>query len=354
MKVLKYFLSICLATIVVAGCEPELDPITQVNPGSDTEDPTLEINYPVAGKVVRVTQDQTFVNLTVTATDDIELKSVIFILDSVPVDTAKNFKDYRRAIVSYKAENLADGNHSLSVIATDLTGKTVTKFMEFTKVTATPYTPLDGEKIFFAFEDNLKNQITGTDATAVGSPGFTSGKIGDAYAGKADSYITYPAIDLTSSSEFAVAFWYKINANPKRGGIISMSAEGDNNRTSGFRMAHEDSGTQQNLFVNYGIDSTEVWMNPFVKISTTEDWIHIAVSITDTLATVYVNGEVSLTTVVTHGIDWTGVTSITIGSGEPNFVYWLHFSDQSLIDEMHFFNRALTVDEVQMLYGLTK
>jgi hypothetical protein len=41
---------------------------------------------------------------------------------------------------------------------------------------------------------------------------------------------------------------------------------------------------------------------------------------------------------------------MTLGSGMPNFIYWEHFSDLSLYDELHMFNRAITAAEVQALY----
>lgn len=359
MKILKSIIVCSMLAMFTISCEQELDPIKKVKPGMDVDSPSVTINFPIAGKVVRVLPDNPVVNFTATIEDDIELKSVTFKVDDEVIGTTSSFKDYRRAVINYSKNDLADGSHTLVVEVEDMTGKTMSASRTFNKVTATPYTPMEGEVYYLQFEGTLKDEITKTNATKVGSPAYATGKIGDAYAGADKSYITLPADAFLDSPEFAVAFWYKINANPARGGIISLSAtppaEPDNNRASGFRMAREISGNMQNLFVNYGIgDKTEVWINPFQQLSPSSDWIHIAVSITDSLATIYVNNEVVKTSVTEGGIKWDGVSTLTIGSGEPNFVYWEHFSDLSLYDDMHFFNRAIKPEEVSVLYALTK
>jgi hypothetical protein len=350
MKAIKNILFTVLATTLLVACEPELDPITSVRPAADREDPELTIEYPVSGKPVRVIEGgNTTVTFKVTASDDVELKSVMFNLNGSDIGSVTNFKDYRKAFIDFPVDDMPDGDHTLTVTAEDLTGKTISDEVSFTKVTAQPYTPLEGEIIYLPFEGDFTEVVSGGSATKVGSPKFVSGKIGDAYAGAGDSYITYPATDLIASSEFAIAFWYKLNPLPPRGGIIAISPEGES-RTSGFRMARENSGDNQNLFINLGVGDNELWLNPFYVVTPGTDWIHIAVSVSSTLASIYINGEVVLETELPNPVDWTGATSISIGSGAPNFVYWEHFSDLSLYDEMHFFNRPLTLDEIQMLY----
>ncbi|HLN54218.1 MAG TPA: LamG domain-containing protein [Lentimicrobium sp.] len=362
MKILKTIFMCSLFAMFTVGCEQELDEITPVKPGADTEDPTLVINFPIAGKVVRVMPDNPAVNLTVTVTDDIELKSVTFDVDGQEVGKTESFKDYRRAVLVQPVNDLPDGPHVMSVTVEDLTGKVVTVTRNFDKVTATPYTPLDGEVIYFPFEGNYKDDISDESATKVGTPTFATGKIGDAYKGATDSYITFPADVLTGSSEFSVAFWYKINATPVRGGLISLSkpeVASQDNRNTGFRMGRENNASNdQNIFANLGINPDlpggEVWLNPFYVASPNADWLHIAVSISTDTAVVYINGAQVMEAALATPINWAGVTTLTIGSGETNWTYWDHFSDLSLFDEMHFFTRAITPEEVTLLYSLTK
>jgi len=125
-------------------------------------------------------------------------------------------------------------------------------------------------------------------------------------------------------------------------------------RTKGIRMFREINGDNQNIGLNLGIGETEVWMNPFITVPPDQDWMHIAISISATHVTIYVDGAVQMEQDIDAKLDWTSCDLVSIASGEPNFIYWEHFSDLSLYDEMHFFNKAITADEVQTLYTAGK
>jgi len=49
------------------------------------------------------------------------------------------------------------------------------------------------------------------------------------------------------------------------------------------------------------------------------------------------------------GIDWTGADILSIMSGAPRFTGWNHLSDESYMDELRLFNKALTQEEVQTI-----
>jgi hypothetical protein len=354
MKSLKY-LFICSMIVLLAVSCHKLDPIDSVAPGADTASPGLVINYPVEGKPFVSPDSVATITIKLVATDDIELKSVILKMDGTQIGSFTSFKDYRRAVINFNYSNMTEGDHSLIVTATDLADKITTDTVNFKKITAAAYTPLEGEVLYFPFDDHYLNLITGSEITVVGAPGFATGKVGDAYAGAADAYMTYPTTGILGS-EFSVAFWYKLNPVPKRAGLISISSPEqppDTSRKSGFRFLREDGGTQMKFGINFGIGSTEVWMNPFMTIDPTDEWMHFAISISATKATIYVNGAVILEKDDVAGpISWKGCSSISIASGEPNFIYWEHFSDLSLYDEMHFFTKAITAEEVQALYNV--
>lgn len=350
MKLLKYIGIPLLLMVMMAACEKGIDPITAVEPGTDESAPTLNITFPVQGKPVTSMDEVATVYFKMLAVDDIEIASVKIELDGTTIGNLTSFKDYRRAEIAFKYESLVDGDHVLTVTVTDLTGKSVSQTMNFKKITVPPYTPMEGEVFYLPFDDNFLNIIAGSEVNVQGGPGFATGKIGSAYAGATDSYITYPSSGIVGST-FSLAFWYKINATPLRAGIIAISPEGDS-RSVGLRLFRENSGANQNIGLNIGIGSTEVWMNPFVVVPADEDWMHIAISISATTATIYVNGTPVKEQVLDAPMDWTGCSSITIASGMPNFVYWEHFSDLSLYDELRFFNKALTQEEVTHIYTL--
>lgn len=350
MKILKYFGIPLLLMVMMAACEKGIDPINAVAPGTDETAPTLNITFPVQGKPVTSMDEVATVYFKMLAVDDIEIGSVKIELDGTTIGNLTSFKDYRRADISFKYETLVDGDHVLTVTVTDLTGKTISETMNFKKITVPPYTPMAGEVFYMPFDDNFLNIISGTEVPVTDTPGFAEGKKGSAYAGATDTYITYPSNGIIGTS-FSVAFWYKINATPLRAGILAISPVGDS-RIVGLRMFRENSGDNQNIGLNIGDGTAEVWMNPFVVATPGQDWMHIAISIAPTDVIIYVNGAVVKEQVLESPIDWTGCSSITIGSGMPNFVYWEHFSDLSLYDEFKFFNKAISAEEVTTIYTM--
>ncbi|MBK7172450.1 MAG: LamG domain-containing protein [Bacteroidales bacterium] len=350
MKILKYFGIPLLLMVMMAACEKGIDPINAVAPGTDETAPTLNITFPVQGKPVTSMDEVATVYFKMLAVDDIEIGSVKIELDGTTIGNLTSFKDYRRADISFKYETLVDGDHVLIVTVTDLTGKTISKTMNFKKITVPPYTPMAGEVFYMPFDDNFLNIISGSEVPVTGAPGFAEGKKGSAYAGATDSYITYPTSGIVGST-FSLAFWYKINATPLRAGMISISPIGDS-RNTGLRLFRENNGDNQNIGLNIGIGTTEVWMNPITTVPANQDWMHIAISISEANASIYVNGSVVLEQALDAPIDWTGCSSITIGSGMPNFVYWEHFSDLSLYDELKFFTKAISAEEVTTIYTM--
>jgi len=323
MKIIKYLIACSLISVLAVSCEKGLDPIIGVDPKPDVTAPEVVINYPVEGKPFVSPDEIATITFKVVAEDDVELRSVSLVLDGEEIALLTDFTD-------------------------DLTDKTATATVNFSKVTAPVYIPLDGEVLYLPLDGFFLDLITGNEVTIVGTPGFTGGKVNDCYAGAADAYMTYPTSGLLGT-EFGLSFWYKINADPLRAGILAISPVGDS-RNYGFRFFRENSGADQNLGLNIGDGTAEVWMNPFVKVAPDRDWVHIAMSISTTMATFYIDGQVVLETELTAGIDWTGCDGLTIGSGMPNFVYWEHFSDLSLYDEIHIFKRAITAAEVLSLY----
>lgn len=350
MKIHKYLILGTLAMVFAVACNKGIDPINEVAPGPDVSAPTLTINYPLEGTLVRDTLEISPITIKVEATDDIELKSVRLEVDGAEINLFSSFLDYRRAVIEYTYTGIALGDHILIVTTVDKTDKSTTDTVNFKKVE--PYQPLAGEVLYMPFDGDYNDLVNFNAATVVGAPGFGTGKSGQAYAGATDAYLTFPTNGLLGS-EFSATFWYKLNATPLRAGILAIcrpyTEYNDTTRFKGLRMARENSGANQNMFLNFGIGPSEVWMNPYYTTAS-DNWMHIAVSISGTHASVYVNGAVVKETDIDGAIDWSGCSLLSIGSGMPNFGYWEHFSDLSLIDELRIFKKALTVDEVNQIY----
>jgi hypothetical protein len=364
MKSTKYFLIAILAVFVAGACDENyIDPIKKVNPGTDAAAPTVNIKFPLEGSQIKSPDAVTTVKISFDASDDIELQNVSVKLDNNEIVKFDEFKDYRMFSKEYDYANLTDGSHTLTIVATDKSGKSTTQTVTFEKTT--PYKPVyQGEIFYLPFDGDFTEQVSNKAATVTGSPTFADGKKGKAYVGVADSYLSFPADTLTKTKELSAVFWMKINATPDRAGILTASPEdpahptAQNIRTSGFRFFREASGTQQQFKLNVGTgNKLETWNDGGKVDPTKAEWVHFAFVISNTTSTIYINGvkttgtpEAKLTT----PIDWTGIDLLTIMSGVPRFTEWQHFSDLSMMDELRFFNRALTVDEVNTIMNAEK
>ena len=351
MKSIKNIFACLFFLAFAAACNEGIDSITAVAPGTDASAPVVTIKYPTEGVKIQVPELVTSVNIQFEATDDIELKSISVKIDGTEIVNYAEFKDYRRAVKEYLYNKVTNGVHTLTIDATDTQEKTTSKSVKFEK--KPPYTPLyAGETFYMPFDGDFVEKISFKAATVVGAPGFagTGLKGINAYSGAADSYLTFPLAGLTGT-EFSAEFWCKLNASPDRAGLISISPDpsssSDEARKKGLRFFREGSATEQRFKLNVGNGASETWNNGGV-IAPSNEWTHLAFTVSQTSCTVYINGAVAAT-VANTGIDWTGCTSISIFSGAPNFAYWDHKSDQSKFDELRFFNRALTQAEIQTI-----
>ncbi len=344
----KYIFYSMLAAFSFA-CNEGIDDITPVKQGTDGSAPVINIQYPLEGTQIKVTAAVTSINIKFEVTDDIEIASVKVTLNGTEIGNYSNFKDYRRLVGNILYAELANGNHTLSIVAKDLDGKTQTKSVTFMKVP--PYQPrYDGEVFYMPFDSDNMDLVSQIVATKVGVPGFSaSGKADKAYAGATDSYLTFPLNGLKSNS-FSAAFWYKPNPSPDRAGIISISPTGED-RTKGLRFFREGSATSQRFKLNVGTGAGETWNDGGTVTLPSDSWVHLAFTISGTSCKIYINGNLTLTSAMANVIDWTGCNNISIGSGAPNFAYWNHKSDLSLIDELRFFNKALSQSELEVVMG---
>ncbi|MBT33692.1 MAG: hypothetical protein CMO01_28855 [Thalassobius sp.] len=353
MKLFKYIYIYFLAAAVAAGCNDGIDPISAVDPGTDEEAPVVSIEYPSEGTLIRVKEDVTSINIQLEVQDDIEIKDITVSLDGTELTSFSSFRDYRIAIEEYNYTELTNGEHTLSVTANDLSGKSTTQSVDFEKVA--PYDPVyDGEIFYLPFDGDYTELVEINTATITGSPGYATGVSGKAYAGATDAYITLPTDNL-QNTEFSAVFWYKVNNDPDRAGILTMGPEDEdnptamNNRTSGFRLFRESSGDMQRVKLNVGNGTADSWFDGGEAADidpSTGEWVHIAFTISSTECVVYFDGEVVKQGEFT-GVDWTGCDILTIGSGAPRFTGWSHLSDNSLIDELRIFDKALTQAEIQ-------
>lgn len=361
MKTLKYILCLIPAVLLMTACEEGIDPVNPLDPGPDTTPPAITITSPADGQSIYELEEFATIRIRGEVRDDIELESVSLSLDGAELITYREFVDYRRLIFDYTYSRVTNGNHVLTVTGKDKSGKTATSTVNFEK--DGKYRPaFSGEFFYMPFEDTFADMLSGAEATKVGTPGFTnSGKINMAYAGAANSYLTFPTKDEALglnllTNEFSATFWYKFTtvAPDNRAGILSITpppagTETSGSRNFGFRFFREGSGTSQTFKLNVGVGGSEVWADGGATASlnpTSTDWAFLAFTISSTTARVYINGQ-QVATANIAGIDWTGCNTLSIMSGAPNFIEWSHLTDLSLMDELRLYNKALTQQEIQ-------
>jgi hypothetical protein len=366
MKNLRYF-SIAFVVLFLAGaCNQDyIDPISKVAPGEDKTAPTVNIKFPLEGSQIKSEDAVTSVKISFDAIDDIELQDVSVKLDNAEIVKFDQFKDYRQFSNEYNYTNLAQGKHTLSIVATDKSGKSTTQTVNFEKTT--PYKPIyPGEIFYMPFEGDFTEQVSNKPATIVGSPAFADGKKGKAFQGVADSYITFPTDTLVKTKEISAVFWMKVNGTPDRAGILTASAQDkapavagtENYRGTGFRFFREASGKEQQFKLNVGTGGkTETWNDGGKLDPAKGEWVHFAFTVSNTVTTIYINGVKTTLTAeakLLTPMDWTDVKLLVIMSGGPHFSEWKHYSDLSLLDELRFFNKALTVEEVNTIMNAEK
>ncbi len=354
MKTIKKYISILLVLLLATACDDGIDPISRVDPGPDAGAPLINIERPIDGFSIQVPEPVTSVNIKFRAEDDIELQSVSVKIDGSEIAFYDEFIDFRIFNEELVYEEITTGSHVLEISATDLAGNTTIATSNFSK--EPPYTPLfPGETFYMDFDGSFTNLVTVTDATEVGNPGFApEAKIGSgAYAGAADSYLTFPTEGLLAN-EFSASFWLKVNSVPDRAGVLVIgppdqdNPDAQNNRTSGFRFFREDAGGMQRFKLNVGTGDGESWFDGGAAADvdpSVDEWVHFAFTISETESVVYKNGVV-VSQGSFSGVDWTGCDILSIMSGAPRFAGWGHLSDESFMDELRLFNIALTQEEV--------
>ncbi len=215
------------------------------------------------------------------------------------------------------------------------------------------------ETLYMAFDGDYKERVSNREVTVVGTPGFAGESVEgtDAYKGAANSYLTMPSEGLLGE-EFSASFWYNVNATPDRAGIIVVGPEDtanagfpatQNNRKFGFRFFRENGAAGSQRFkLNVGNGTADTWVDGGAAADVANDagWVHMAFTISSTKAIVYINGVAVGENTIT-GVDWTGTDLVSIMSGAPRFTEWGHLADQSFMDELRFYNKVLTPEEIK-------
>lgn len=366
MKIYKNILLYASAILfIVVACDRGIDPISKVEPGPDEEAPVVVLEYPNEGTAIRVKEDVIPIDIEFEVRDDIEIESIRIELDGNQIAEMTEFKDYRRVVDTYTYDELTNGEHTLTITATDMSGKSTSESVTFEKIE--PYeTQYDGEVLYMPFDGNLMELVSITRATEEGNLSFADGNVGQAFEGAADSYVTFPTPtfasgDSLTTDEFSATFWYNMSTSVTKAGILVISPPGTIERQQGVRLWREGDASSQGVTLHVGSgdnagpdDPKENWIGGS-SLSSDRGWVHVAITISPNSAAVYFDGVEQVKADLSAPIDWTGCNILSIGSGAPRFIDWDHLSDVgSLYDELRIYNKALSQEEIQTIMNEAK
>ena len=337
---------VVMIALIIASCQ-NLD--TPAFSEYEIDPSVVKIISPTEGATIKVFEEPSSLEIEFEVNDDNLVSTISISLDGTEIADYSNFSNPRHISETYTYEGLVIGDHRVVVISTDVNGKSTMAEANFSK--QAPYTSLfDGESLYMPFDGDYRDLIGFKIADQVGTPGFlgTGFASANAYKGAADSYLEFPADGLLSD-EFSATFWYKVNSNPDRAGILVIGNDTPENRNQGFRLFREGSATEQRIKLNIGTGAAESWNDGGIIDVAAGEWVNIVVTVSATQTKIYFNGVEVNSADLAAPIDWAGCDKISIGSGAPTFSYWDHKSDYSGIDELRLFNKALTQSDIQIM-----
>lgn len=367
--------------IAAFGCKDGyIDDIKGAPQGTDVTAPTVTINYPFEGAKVRVVEDVATININVSTADDIEIESVKISLDGDELVEYTDFIDYRKATNVYQYTQLENGDHELTVVATDKTGKSTTKSVNFTK--AEPYSPTyPGEIIYFPFDGDYADLITLEEGTPAGTTTFVDGlKGGKAVnlTASSQSYVLFPGDTLAEQEEFSLSFWVHpefVDANSDNGidgilglvnlshtsnfwGNIDMFIENGSNPTAGAELkVHVVSeGTSESWITGAGFQGLTTffgqWSHHVLSYDNTAHQFKYYINgvLVKTAAAAWASNDLNFVgsgNIVLGAVHFMTSPSQTTGSGSQPWASYL----TGQLDEVRIFNRALSQSDVTTIYN---
>lgn len=348
MKKIVYILTFVAAAFFYS-CEQGIDPITVVQPGVDEAVPVVSFVSLTVGSDTKNKLGSDVVTFNVTDTvsvdfkvvDDIELASVTVTMNDEVIATYTDFLDYRRFIESLTFNDLGLGDYTLKVDVLDTDGNAVQSILQFKK--ASPYTRYTSNEIaYYPLDGTWQDMIQLGYSTPNGTVFAGVGKVGDnSIYSPYGTHLNVPADNL-KNSEISGSFWYFPTSTPKKAAIITCGA-GLDDLNYGFRLYREGSPSSQILILSVGLGTGEVKNNKVIINPLDSTWRHIGFTISATEATIYVDGVAKNTVALSGPIDWTGCETMAVGGGGESFSY---STDQSKIDELRFFDKALNATEM--------
>ncbi|MBI1882332.1 MAG: hypothetical protein HYR94_29520 [Chloroflexi bacterium] len=205
----------------------------------------------------------------------------------------------------------------------------------------------DGLIVYYNFDTDSGSAFTdesgsGNDGTAVGTPTYTpEGKFAGAYNFSSGNYITLNGNPTANLATFSVSLWFKTD-DPSQNYKLTSAAWWDNGPGSGWIVGTHTpelwSNDTNSIFTEY-YDATV----PFVP----GEWQHVAITYDGNRFKEYINNQVA------RDFATTGLPLGDANGRNLEVGAWSQysFSYEGLIDDFRVYNRALSAEEVALLFN---
>jgi DUF1680 family protein len=183
---------------------------------------------------------------------------------------------------------------------------------------------------------------SGKNATLTGAT-WAAGKINNAVSLNGSSqYVSMPAGFISTLNDLTIATWVKLNAVTTWTRIFDIGSS-----TTVNMFLTPSSGSAIRFAITTNGSGSEQRINGTAALPS-GSWQHVAVTLTGSTGTLYVNGvQVGTNTAMT-------LKPSSLGSTTKNYIGRSQYSDpylNGLVDDFRIYDRALSVSEIQALAG---
>jgi hypothetical protein len=295
--------------------------------------PSVTLTAPAAGATVSGAN----VTLTATASDNLGLSGLQFLLDGTTAIGSEIVGGGPNYTTTWNTVGVSNGTHTLSARATDAAGNTAVS----ADVSVTVSNAVTGLVAAYGFEEASGSSVVDASTSlnngtlGSGVSRTATGKFGRALTFNGTSgMVTVPnAASLALSSAMTLEAW--VNPSLVVNEWRDVVYKGNDNY---YLMVSTNNGSRPAGGGLLGGAATEVFGVSALPINT---WTHVATTFDGTALRLYVNGAL-VATVTKSGSLATSSNPLTLG-GDP--IYGQFFAGS--LDEVRVYNRALSLAEIQ-------
>lgn len=195
--------------------------------------------------------------------------------------------------------------------------------------------------------DSSGNSVTLTNNNTVGEGTGTFGGAADFGTANTNKYLSSTNALGIDGGAISISFWVKLNTEISANRyyfVVQRALTAGETKTSYWIWYNYNAGTRQ---LNWGRDKNGT-AEQLVTVNATlgtSNWYHMALTYDGTTLRGYLNGQSQGSVAASGSGGVTGTSGLFIGSLDGS-----SFFTNALIDDVSYFNRALTADEIKELY----